>query len=117
MKDFLNTIAQDRITKVTTIVSLVILLITLVYVLLVYGALPPYLPLFNQLGWGDPRLGEKYLLFIPIVIALLIMIGNLILSTIVYSSMPLVSRVVTITTLLTSTLSFIFIVRVTQLVL
>ena len=117
MKKLINTIAADRITRIATIVSLIILLVALIYSLIVYGNLPPYIPLFNQLGWGDPRLGEKYLIFLPIVLALILIIVNIVITSLLYVSMPLVSRMITVTSLLLSALTVIFIIRVTQLVL
>lgn len=117
MKDFFNVIIADRITKIATGVAVVCVIISLGYTLFVYGNLPPYLPLFNQLGWGDPRLGENYLIFVPILMSLSVIIANIFLTSLLYATMPLVSRVITITSLLVSALTLIFIIRVTQLVL
>lgn len=117
MKKLIRTITADRITRTATIASLVILLVILGYTLLIYRSLPPYIPLFNQLGWGDPRLAEKYLIFLPLLLAVIVMSVNTVITYLLYETMPLVSRVITITSLLISTLTLIFIIRITQLIL
>lgn len=117
MKNFFDSIIADRITRIATVVSVVLIIITLIYTLIIYGGLPPYLPIFNQLGWGDPRLGENYLIFLPILLSLFVVIVNIFLASFFYVSMPLVSRIITITSLLVSALTLIFIVRITQLIL
>jgi hypothetical protein len=117
MKDLISTIGADRITRSATITAIVILFITLLYLIVFYNSLPPYLPLFNQLGWGDPRLAEKPWIFLLPTMTLFIIIGNAVLASVLYASMPLIARIISITALLISSLTLIFIFRVTQLLL
>lgn len=116
MKKLISVISADRITKISTIVALAIILATVIYTVILYPGLPPYLPIFNQLGWGDPRLGEQYLIFLPTISALAVVIANTVIAYFLYETMPLVSRVMTITSMLISTLTLLFVVRITQLV-
>jgi hypothetical protein len=117
MKKFINIINADRITRGATLISLIIIFITILYIVVFYNSLPPFLPLFNQLGWGDPRLGEKPLIFLMPSFTLLLVIGNTLLAAVLYAAMPLISRIIAITSLLITALTLIFIVRVTQLLL
>lgn len=117
MKNFFDGIIADRITRTATILSVLLIFITLIYTLLIYAGLPPYIPIFNQLGWGDPRLGENYLIFLPILLSLGVVILNIFLASLAYTAMPLISRIITITSLLVSALTLIFVIRITLLVL
>ena len=80
-------------------------------------SLPPVVPLFNQLPWGEDRLGVKFEIMLPLIITGLFFIFNYFLLARLYRTMPLVSRIIGITTLLASLLSFIFIMRTLQLIL
>jgi hypothetical protein len=117
MNELIKIIAADRITRLSTIIALGLIFATVIYIALFYRDLPPYLPLFNQLSWGDPRLGEKIFIFLLPLVTLFILIGNTIFASFLYSTLPLVSRMLTITSLLVSSLTLIFIIRVTQLLL
>jgi hypothetical protein len=79
--------------------------------------LPPIVPLFNQLPWGDARLGAKYEIFLPLVITTVFFLFNSFLPRKLYSNMPLVSRILGITTLLCALLSLVFVIRTLQLIL
>ena len=117
MKELISTIVADRITRVATIVSWGIVILAVGYIAVIYPNLPPYIPLFNQMGWGDPRLAARVFIILPPLVTLGIIFLNTILAAFFYSSMPLVSRIMTITSLLVSALMLIFTIRVTQLII
>ena len=117
MKKLIDIIAADRITRLAAFISLTLILVTLGYTFFFFNSLPPFIPLYNQLGWGDPRLTDKIFIFLPIIVSLVIIIANLIITASIYTSMPLISRMFAITSLLISSLTVIFIYRVTQLIL
>lgn len=117
MKRLTSNIFADRITRFATVASIGCILIMIIYIALVYQNLPPFLPLYNQLGWGDPRLGDKPFIFLLPSFTLGVLIGNTFFSSLLYDAMPLVARMLTITNLLVSALTLIFIFRMTQLLL
>lgn len=117
MKDIINIIVADRITRVATIVSWGMVILAVGYIALIYPNLPPYIPLFNQLGWGDPRLTVRVMIILPPLITLGLIFLNTMIAALLYRPAPLLSRMTTITSLLVSALMLIFILRVTQLVL
>jgi hypothetical protein len=84
---------------------------------LTIGKLPTILPLYNQLPWGDARLGGKMELFIPLALATLIAFGNAYLSKQFYSNLPLVARILAATTMITSLLVLAFVARTVQLII
>lgn len=117
MKGLISNIWADRITRFATVASIAFILVMVIYIVLVYQNLPPFLPLFNQLGWGDPRLSDKPFIFLLPTLTIGILIGNTLFASFVYEAMPLVSRMLITTNLLISALTLIFIFRMTQLLL
>ena len=116
MKELIKHIKSDKIIKWGIIVASAILIIETVYVLITYTSLPPFLPLFNQMPWGESRLGAKIEIFLPILITVAFFIVNIILIARLYTSMPLASRIISITTLLITVLSCIFVTRTLLLI-
>ena|SRR3989338_8038420 len=116
MREYFNTLASDKITRVTMTLTIVIFILQFGFILFSFINLPPYLPLFNQLPWGTSRLGTKLGIFLPLLIALICSGANLILSGIVYSSMPLVARIMGVTSFLVMLLCLIFTLRTILLV-
>jgi hypothetical protein len=117
MNEVSNHVKADKIIRWGMTFSFILLVLQAGLIALFYLKLPPVVPLFNQLPWGDDRLGAKSEIALPLGIAALFFIGNYLLLKKLYLSMPLVSRIIGITTLLASSLSFIFIARTLQLIL
>lgn len=117
MKGLFKRINTDKIIRLGTYISLVFLAIHFISVVIVYTLLPPYLPLFNQMPWGGDMLGVKIEIFIPFTIGLSFFILNLVLALRLYEKMPLVARILSITSLIINILFMIFIIRTIQLVI
>jgi hypothetical protein len=117
MNDIFKKLLSDRIVKQSSIISAVLLFTTLLYVIIVYRFLPPFIPIFNQLPWGMERLGERVTIFLPVVIAMCLYGINIIFSQIMYTKMPLVVRMISITTFFISFIICVFIIRTTLLIL
>lgn len=117
MKRFFKDIGSDNLTQKSFSACFVIILLSFTYAVFYFASLPPLLPLFNQLPWGEQRLVNTIGIFIPPIIAFLILIINLIFSSLVYKKAPLLSRILAVTSLLISVLTFLFIVRTVQAVL
>lgn len=117
MKELFKYAKTDKIIKFSLQISGVLLFGQIIYTIFSYFSLPPLVPLFNQLPWGEERLGQKYEIFIPGILTLLFLIGNLFLINALYEKMPLVSRMLSITTLLVNVLSFIFTLQTLTIIL
>lgn len=116
MKKYFNYLKEDRLLKRLFIFSFILFLITVIYIIINYSKLPPLLPLFNQLPWGEKRLSDTPGIFIPSIIVLGILVFNIIASSLSHSKSPLISRLFAITCFLTSLLTLLFIVRTIQLI-
>ncbi len=117
MKKIIKTLFSDKIIRLDLVVSTILLFGTLLFIIISYRKLPPFLPLFNQMPWGDQRLGQRIEVFIPLLLATTIFIANTIFSYYLYQKMPLVSRMLSITSFIISLFTAIFLLRISMLVL
>ncbi len=117
MKDFFKNILQDQTTKKIFIANLLLIIFTLALIGFYYRNLPPLIPIFNQLPWGEQRLGSTATIFISPVIALVIFICNIIIAGAAYEKIPLVSRMLATVSLLAGILIFLFTIKVVQLII
>lgn len=111
MKNFFSNIQSDRLTFNGFIISVIFTLVTILYILLNYKSLPPFIPIFNQLPWGDQRLVSTPGIFIPVIIFACLFVFNIIFTSVVYSKNPLIARIVASVTLLLAIINFLFIGR------
>lgn len=115
MKEFFRDIALDKTIKFVFFINLFFIFAILFFILISYEHLPPFVPIFNQLPWGEQRLGTTITIFIPVLVALLILFINIFTSTIIYKKIPLVARMMAAISLLTSILTFLFVVKTVTL--
>jgi len=112
MKEFFKDIIPDRIIISAFFINIFLIITTVIYILISYGKLPPFVPVFNQLPWGEQRLGPTFTIFIPVLIALLLLVINIFISNAVYKKIPLISRMFATISLLAGVLTFLFIVKI-----
>lgn len=117
MKELFKHIKADKIIKWGIILSSSLLIIETAYILITYSLLPPYLPIYNQMPWGEGRLGSKIEIFLPLLITVVFVCVNIFLIARLYTRMPLASRILCITNLLITVLSCIFVTRTLLLIL
>lgn len=116
MKDFFKEIAQDKTIVYAIIINILLIVATFIYILFSYSNLPPFVPIFNQLPWGEQRLGNTPTIFIPVFVALLIFLTNVLISTLIYNKIPLISRMFSAISLLAGILTFLFIIKTITLI-
>ena len=117
MNGISNLVKADKIIRWSMTFSFILMLFQAGFLAIFYVKLPPVIPLFNQFPWGEDRLGTTYEFLLPLIITAIFYLFNYAFLRKLYTTMPLVSRIIGITTLLTSLLAFIFVVRTLQLVL
>lgn len=110
-------ILTDKIARWGLMLSGSILLLEIIYIGIVYFSLPPLVPIFNQLPWGEDRLGTRIEIFLPFSVSLFYFILNFYFIARIHQRLPLLSRMLSITTFLIAILSFFFIVRTLQLII
>jgi hypothetical protein len=117
MKKYLNYALTDKILKGSLRITVVLLIGEFLFLGIMYPLLPPAIPLFNQLPWGQERLVNQLLIFFPVLLAFVFFILNLFFANYLYKKMPLVSRILGITTILLVTLSGIVIIQTVLLMI
>ncbi len=115
MKGYINQIKSDKIMLFGFSIGIFLIIISLIFILLTYSKLPPFIPLFNQMPWGEGRLGGLIEIFIPLVIALVIFLINISLASLFYLKIPLISRILCVTSLLVSIFMTLLTIRTIQL--
>lgn len=111
MNALFENIKEDKLLERGFLLNFFIIVISLLYILLYFKNLPPFIPIFNQLPWGEQRIAETIWIFLLPVISFLILGINLISSSMFYKKNPLIARLFSVTSFLVSTLAFLFIVR------
>ena len=111
MKNFFKDVVYDKTIKLAFFINIFLIAAAAICILLAYGKLPPFIPIFNQLPWGEQRLGTTISIFIPVLAAILILITNSIISAITYKNIPLISRMLAAISLLAGLLTLLFILR------
>lgn len=117
MKEFFKDTLRDKTIAFAFSINTFFIIVTVIYILFSYGKLPPFVPIFNQLPWGEQRLGGKPTIFIPVLATLLIFVINIFTSTLVYKKFPLISRMLAAISLLTGILSFLFSIKTITLII
>jgi hypothetical protein len=111
MKNFLGNLTGDKLALRGFIISLLLTVLTVLFILFYYAKLPPLIPVFNQLPWGNERLTPTVGIFIPIIVFTVILIFNFLFTSVVYSKNPLIARIVAAVTLILSMMNLLFIAR------
>lgn len=117
MKEFFKNAITDKTIALAYFINISFIIFTIIFILFSYGSLPPYVPIFNQLPWGEQRLGKTFTIFIPVLVAFLIFLMNIIMSGITYRKSPLIARILAAISLLTGILTFLFVVKTITLIL
>jgi len=116
MNEHFKTLTSDKITRSMMSATIILFVAQLGFILYYYSSLPPLIPLFNQLPWGVERLGTRLSIFLPFTTALVCSVTNLVLASIIYISMPLVARIMGVTSFLVALLCLIFTLRTILLI-
>ncbi len=111
MKEFFEDIKGDKTITLAFFISIFLIIIAIIYIIFSYGKLPPFIPIFNQLPWGEQRLGNTLTIFIPVLIVLLILVINIFITSFTYRKIPLVARMLTAISLLCGILMLLFVIK------
>lgn len=115
MKEFFKDIKSDKAIIPAFFINGAFIIASVIFILFSYGNLPPFVPIFNQLPWGEQRLGPTLAIFVPVLVAFLILVINIFTSALIYKKTPLVARMLAATSLLSSILIFLFIIKTVTL--
>lgn len=100
----------NRITALFTTLSVILIFTS-------YDRLPPRIPLWLSLPWGDDRLAETYFIFLPVIIAVAVHVINLAVATLVVNKYRIYIQIMMATSVFTVLLSFAAVMKILQLVM
>lgn len=116
MKELFKNIVSDKTLALAFLINILFIIATLIFILFSYSSLPPFIPIFNQLPWGEQRLGSTITILIPVLAALLVLLINLFISAAIYKKNTLIARILAAISLLVSVLTFLFVVKTITLI-
>lgn len=100
MKDKLKLIVSDQFVRISLVLSFLFIIPLVAIIIATYPNLPPVIPFFNSMPWGEDRLANSNIaIFLPMLL-LAIFVGNILQAAFAYSKYVLVSRIVMFNTFL-----------------
>lgn len=116
MKRFKLFLNADPIIRFSFLVSLIIALLTFFFLIVQFNRLPPELPLFYSRPWGDEQLGKPSHLFVLPGGAFFILLINSYLGFLFSEQELLLSKILLISSVIVSIISFIALFKIIMLV-
>lgn len=115
MKNFFRNVFEDKQFGRIIFLTVIVIALSFLFVLLTFFSLPPFIPLFNQLPWGDQRITVRAGIFLPLTLSISVFILNLISSAFIYKKNPLIARLFAVTSFLIALMTLLFIIRTIQI--
>lgn len=94
MKEKFNLIISDQFIRISIFLSLLFIIPLITIIIVTFGSLPPMIPFYNSMVWGEERLANSSITIILPMLLIAIFIGNMMLATFVYSKYALVARII-----------------------
>ena len=117
MRSFFKLLRRDNILNLSFWVTSILILLMIATIVISYTNLPPFIPLYNQMPWGYARLGRSYELFLLPAAIIGITVINVTVGAKLIEKVPLLARFLFISMTVLSFFTYIFIIRMTLLVL
>lgn len=94
MKEKFNLLISDQFIKISLLLSLFFLVPLVILIIATFGNLPPLIPFFNSMPWGEDRLfSSRTIIFIPLLVLVIFTI-NLFFATAIYKKYALIARII-----------------------
>ena len=94
MREKFKLMISDQFVRISLLLSFLFIVPSVAIVLLTYGNLPPLIPFYNSMPWGEERLASSSLaIFIPIIL-LIVVATNIFQAVFTYKKYVLISRIV-----------------------
>ena len=100
MKEKFSLMISDQFVRISLLFSLIFILPLIFIIIITYGTLPPLIPFFNSMPWGEERLASSQVaIFLPLLL-IIIITSNILQAAFIYKRYVLVSRIVLFNTFL-----------------
>lgn len=111
MNEHFKKLFTDKFVLLSCFGTVAFILFHGLFLLLFFQKLPPIVPLFNQMPWGEARFAPKIQIFIPLGIAVSFLLLNVFVSAFICLTHPLATRLLSATSFLIALFAFIVIIR------
>lgn len=106
MKENFKHFISDRFIKVSVWSSVLLLVAQIMLIGITFLRLPPYIPFFNSMPWGEDRLSpSQIILFFPVIL-ITIFLMNIFIGTALYKKYAFIARILVFNVLLFTLLGF-----------
>lgn len=116
MKGF-KELTNDKFILKSFLIAFCLVLASIISIAFYYPHFPPLVPIFNQMPWGNKRLGLTIYIFLPSLIAFFACIINVIFASLTYPRIPLVSRILASISVMVAVLNVILIIYIMTITL
>jgi len=94
MRENFKLIISDQFVRISLVLSLLFIIPLIIIIIVSYANLPPFIPFYNSMPWGEERLAPSTVaIFLPLIL-FAIFAGNILQAVSFYSKYVLVSRIV-----------------------
>lgn len=114
IRETAETLVPDKLGRSSYLASCGLVLVMLILITLLLGSLPPTVPLYFTLPWGEARLAPKLMLYILPSITLILIVFNLGLGRLSGKLSPLLPRVLAVSTVVIAGMMLISLLGIMQ---
>lgn len=94
MKEKYSLVLSDQFARISLLLALLFLVPLILLILISFTSLPPLVPFFNSMPWGEERLiGSQVVIALPFIL-LAFFVGNIMYALFTYKKYVLISRIV-----------------------
>lgn len=116
LKDKFSAFWQEKTIRIATRISFAVLFFTLGFLILTWRRLPPQVPLFYSLPWGEEQLGSPSFLLILPLSCLIFGVLNFFLAFFSFEKQPLASKILVWLTVIVTLLASLTLVKIIFLI-
>lgn len=94
MKEKFKLILKDQFVRISLLLCVLFLVPLIIIIFTTIGSLPPLIPFYNSMPWGEERLAYSNITILLPILLIGVFVGNLLQATFSYSKYVLVARIV-----------------------
>jgi len=93
MKEKFSIILSDQFARISLLLSMLFVIPLILIILATFSNLPPLIPFFNSMPWGEQRLAPSWVTITLPFLLLVILSTNIFISLLVYKRYVLIARI------------------------
>lgn len=94
MKEKFKLMISDQFVRISLLLSVLFIVPLITIILITYKNLPPLIPFFNSMPWGEERLAPSGIAFFLPLLLIIFVTGNILQAIFTYKKYVLIARIV-----------------------